>query len=60
MPKEAFLSLLNKSQKWPKIVKKLRLTPYFTRFGGPFFKVNFLENNTYNESQTKLTTLYKA
>ena len=50
MPKEAFFSLFNKSQKWWKIVKKLR----------SIFKVNFLENYTSNEGQIKLKKLYKA
>ena len=35
-----------------------RLTPLLFFFGGgPFFKVNFLENCTSNEAQTKLKTL---
>ena len=41
------------SQKWSKIVKKLRLT----LFGGPFFKVNFFQIYMSNEAQTKLKTL---
>ena len=32
---------------------KVKVNP-FTLFWGPFFKVNFLENNTSNESQNKL------
>ena len=33
-PKEPFFSLLKNSQKWSKIVKKLRLTPFFwSKFG---------------------------
>ena len=42
-PKEAFLILLKKSQKWSKIVKKLRLTPLLF---GTFLNVNFCDNFT--------------
>ena len=56
-PKEAFFSLFNKSQKWFKIVKNLRLTPLLF-FGGLFFKVNFFQNYTSNKAQTKPKTLW--
>ena len=36
--------------------RKVKVNP-FNFFGGPFFKVNFLENYTSNEAQTKLKTL---
>ena len=39
--------------------QKVKVNP-FTLFSGPFFEVNFLENYTSNEAQTKLKTLFKA
>ena len=39
--------------------QKVKLNP-ITFFGGPLFKVNYPENYTGDEAQTKLKTLYRA
>ena len=46
-------TLFKRSQKWYKIVKKLRLTPLLSREG--FFKVNFLDVLFITLSQSAMT-----